>query len=517
MFKNLKIDQRILFFSIVIIYTLFFYTTIRSPLNMDNSVSFNPDESSLIFTAKNIEQNGEIFWSSELNEKYATSYFHPRGMLETRKNTYITKYSVYFSILSSLSFIFSFNMFLIPMISFMGLVFFYMFLKDLFTEKIGIIGTLLLGIFPSYMLYSQVHMDIIPAISFWFGALFCFNRFLKDNKLRYLVLSMVFFTLTVVIRTPLIIAGLSFLFPTLVHFKKFLNYKAVIVISATVFLLVLLYLGIYREIFGSFVETGRTTNFSLSHEKSLAKTFMIPKIRLEPMMTNFTTYFLKYCPIISSIGVLGIFSIVLKRKYLRLWILSLILLSVYLFLIHGRTSGGCGFGTTAIQSSYSRYFLPIHVLLVIGTSYAFYYLFKKRKYIRIPLITVLIVFIFLFSFDTGTRGIVDIKTYMNEAQETKLKIKNTHEKSVFLVKMSDKIIIDARPIFLCQDFENGKRDIDELLRVINLLKKDGYTIYFSENLENLTKELVKHDITLIDIEEFPFYKLKINSHIRNTV
>ena len=516
LYKNLRYKKnrvRTLFILILIMYILVLYNIIHLNTGFDISVSFSPDESSLLFTAKNIEKTGNIFWISDLNEIYETSFFHLRGMVEIKENVYITKYSVYLAILSSLSCIFSFNTLLIPLISLMGLLFFYMFLTDIFSsEKVGMVATLLLGVFPPYILYSQVHMDIVPSLAFLFASLFSFNRFLKNDELKYLILSLLFFVVSVMIRTPLIIAGISFIIPATAYYKKFLKTETILILFVTISFLLILYLGINKEIFGSFFETGRTTEFSSHQGKGLAKTFMIPSININSMKINFLNYFLKYNPFILLMGISGLSIVLISgNKILKTWMLGFVISSIYIFIIFGKTSGASGFGVSVIQSSYSRYFHPIYVMLMIGTSYSFCFLLKKRNIIKMFLVTALIVSLFLFSFGESSGNVMYIKNYRDRTQDVNLKIKNTPEKSVFFVIRNDKVIIDTRPVFLCGEFEKEKKDINELFRIINLLEKDNYEIYLSKEAKNIKKGIIERGGKIIEIENFPFYKLEMES------
>ena len=141
-------------------------------------------------------------------------------------------------------------------------------------------------------------------------------------------------------------------------------------------------------------------------------------------------------------------------------------------------------------------------MLMIGTSYSFCFLLKKRNIIKMFLVTALIVSLFLFSFGESSGNVMHIKNYRDRTQDVNLKIKNTPEKSVFFVITNDKVIIDTRPVFLCGEFEKGKKDINELFRIINLLEKDNYEIYLSKEAKNIKKEIIERGGKIIEIENF---------------
>ena len=75
-----------------------------------------------------------------------------------------------------------------------GGVFFYLFMRDVFGERAGLIAALLVAINPWHLIQSRWALDCNLLPHFFMGGLYFLNRGLTEKK-RFLYISMLFFGL----------------------------------------------------------------------------------------------------------------------------------------------------------------------------------------------------------------------------------------------------------------------------------------------------------------------------------
>lgn len=475
----------------------------------------SPDESNGLFFAKQIIENSEFIWKSQLNERYNVPFFMPRGSVRVGKNLYAPLTAPYFILIIALSFLFKFKYFIVSISGVIGILFFYLLVQYVFkSKKLGLIGAILLAFFPPYVLYTNICVDIIPSLVFWIGSLYYFVRFLNEDDHRFLVLCTLFFIVSIAIRPPHILLAIAYLVPLIMYYKKLFTFRNLSVALSVSVIFVILFFGINHSVYGSFFSTGRTIIGRDIAEAGVIKTLMRIDFNLHAVSRAFNNYLLHYGTLIFVGGVLGI--ILLKQtnnKMVKTLVYSLIPLSIILLFYFGSNPTFYGFSQTRLQSSLSRYFLPIYVCLIISTVY-FLSILKNCK-IKTLFITILIVNIQIFTF--GSAGsLIDLTLVKEKLYKYNKMVKTTPKKSIFIVKQYDKYIILDRPVMLMWNNEDLEKhpsieyfypllDIDrDLIPIIQKLQNDGYTVYISTESLHAEKKLKKENYKLMKIENTPF-------------
>ncbi len=124
------------------------------------------------------------------------------------------------------------------LVSIMGGIFFYLFMKDNFGKKVGLIAAFFVAINPWHFMQSRWILDCNLLPHFFMGGLYFFSRGLKDNK-KLIYISMIFFGLCMycygitIYTIPVFLLGISIYY----FIKKEITIKEII-ISALIYLLI---------------------------------------------------------------------------------------------------------------------------------------------------------------------------------------------------------------------------------------------------------------------------------------
>ena len=512
-YKNILIILGI----ISIIAFTFFYKFIY--LKTGTYSPHSPDESNVLFFAKQIIENNEFIWKSQLNERYNVPFFIPRASVEVGKNLYAPMIAPYFVLIIALSSLFEFNHFINSIFGVIGILFFYLLVQYVFkSKKLGLIGAILLAFFPTYALFANTYYDIIPSSVFWIGSLYYFVRFLSEDDYRFSVFCVIFFMISIAIRPPHAFLVMAYLIPLIIYYKKIFTFRNISATLLAGIVCIILFFGINYSVYGSFFSTGRTMTGQNIGKSGVIKTLMRINFNPDAISTAFNNYLLHYETLIFIGGVLGIIRVKqIKSKVTKTLIYSLIPLCIFLLFYFGSNPNFYGFSQTRVDGSLSRYFLPIYVCLIIATVY-FLNTLKNRK-IKILYVVILIINIFIFTF--GGLGSLTNWVLSNEkfCQYNRI-VKTTPKKSIFIVKQYDKCIVLDRPVMLMYNSEDLKKrpdleylfpllDIDkDLIPIIQRLHKDGYTIYISTESPSAEKKLREQNFKLIKIKNTPFMYVK---------
>jgi hypothetical protein len=514
----MKKINKILIFLFIFLFIFYLFLFINSPVEAPNS----PDESQLLFFLQNYEETGNLQWESELNNEFNTIYFRPRGTVEIEKNLYVPQISTYFVILNSTySNFMPLKIFLFSM-AFMGLLFFFLFTKELTNKKIGLISTGLFSMIPSYLFYSLTLSDLIPSILFLLSSLFLLLKFEKTKKINFLGLGLILFLLGVMIRIQNAIFFLIFV-PTI-----FINYKYIFNkgnIQKFIILLIPLFLilTINKISYNSFLATGRSLIGSSSSEIGIINKLFNYGINPKTILLAFKNHILNYAPPLFLISLFG-FITLLKNKLISnkgiIW--AILGVSLFSLVYYGSNDTFYNFYTVGIQGSMARYFLPIYIFSMIFVS--IFIFITKNKYLKIILIFILLISSILFSFADN-----DSFTRITNNKERGLEINEWANsqplKSVFLVKTLDKYLVPDKEVMLIYE----KEDLEihptlgslyplinpsEAIKIIYSLNNEGYTIYLTSSKNQIKKEIIKEGL-ILNRENNYFYKLEFPRNKEN--
>jgi len=189
-------------------------------------------------------------------------------------------------------------------------------------------------------------------------------------------------------------------------------------------------------------------------------------------------------------------------------------LSIFIVVYYGSNPTFYGFLSTRLQSSLSRYFLPVYVFLVILTIYFVDY-FRMNKKTKVFFVTSLILTFQIFTL-TAAGSLIDLLNTNKRALFINDFVVSTPEKSVFIVKQYDKFVVPYRSVMLMYNEEDLERHPyllhfytllkkDELTSIVSELIADDYNVYMSFESESMRK-FVSESFAIKDMNEY-FYKV----------
>ena len=303
--------------------------------------------------------------------------------------------------------------YLTPFFGALGIIFFFLFLRRLFSERIAAISAALLAVFPVYFYYSMRSMfhNVLFLVMLIIGAYFlavALNRRFKPIKQNFfkdcpraatvkgsllIIFAGFFFGWAIAVRTSEIIWLLPVLGLVALFYWRRLGFSRILLFLAGLFfaLLPTLYYNqlLYNSPFyGGYNEMNRSletisaagNNFVFQSTESLKSAFsaLVTTIKdtvfyfgFKPRqsLAMFNYYVVEMFPWLTVFGALGFLILLLlnlkkpAKKYL-VYLLSWIFLSGVLILYYGswRFTDNPNAASHTIGNSYTRYWLPIYLM-----------------------------------------------------------------------------------------------------------------------------------------------------------
>ncbi|MFC1662966.1 hypothetical protein ACFL04_02230 [Patescibacteria group bacterium] len=384
-----------------------------------------------------------------------------------------------------------------PLIVSFGLVAFYFLVKSYWGEFIGLVGFILLTIFPGLLFFTYkglwhnaVFISLL-IISFFMAVIYK-----KKESWWVIIVAGGFFGLAITIRTselvwliPLMILWLTIALRN-INLKKIFTF----IIITIVFTLPILYFN--SQTFGGPLSFGYTA--ALEREGSIvsetstftrAVNLLIPSDnKLSNYIDNGQRYIVEFSPLYFLLIMLGLLSLIVKKinQQLKIWLIIMFLVSVWLFWYYAGTIyyGGT---TTAdgpiIGSSYIRYFLPMTVLVMPIAASGIKWIIdlyrgKTRQLLLAAIITILLissVHILLFDSQSGLiKYFNEDIPQINEASESVINLTETD--AIIIAGAKDKLFFPERSVI-------GYNDIsDKHLKTISKLIGE-YDLYYNDIAE----------------------------------
>jgi len=433
--KEFNFKKRITyhFFVVVFLSVIFFvgtssYNFITQDYSLDGSSDFvkwgSPDETANYVVSKLYAQTGNL----QIFEKYnllANDVMQPRSFRsdygEIKPVSFLGLPLIYGSIASVLGY--KVLPFLTPFFASLGIIFFYLLVKELLGKNNGLISAFLLAFFPPYVYYSvrsmfhNVLFVVLLIISLYFIVVMMkrFNEFrYKDfwfNKFLfffYPIAGGLFLGASIATRTSeLIWLGPALIVLWLVNIRKVAFSKVIILLSFAILAMLPIfyynqilysspYLGGYAEMNKSIIalkDAGsdlvkNTINepSNLENVKNILKTV---KINLFPFgilpKQSFEMFNVYFAKMFSPIFYLGILGFVLFLTKIRKWknghwafVFSYLIGSLILIVYYGSWEfhDNPNPNSYTIGNSYTRYWLPIYLGFMPFASMAIIYFTK---------------------------------------------------------------------------------------------------------------------------------------------
>jgi Dolichyl-phosphate-mannose-protein mannosyltransferase len=482
--KHMKLKKKQFLFYFLAILILGSFLYLYNYLNIHNSsdpLIFNsPDETANYYFSELFANTSQLKQESELLN--ITNEIHPRSINGINNHLVPNSFIGIFLIYGSLAKIFGnwIIIYLTPLISIMGVLFFYLLIKEIFDKKVAIISTFLLLILPSYWYFStKVMMHNVLFMDLLIISLYFIVCGIKNNKLWHYLSSTLFLSLALLVRSSEIIWVTIIFLTLLIAFRKKINWQKISIgfLMLLIFAIPIIYFNIQNNGSATSVayleNIGPETHSTLHYIKRIILPFGFHPRNMQFTIVNFIFKLIWWHSIALLVSLIFIF---IKRKeikpehwlYLSLWGF----VSMFLFTYYGSWLFFDNPDPTAITigSSYLRYMLPY---FVFGIPLIAWFLSKinfKKKWLNNLIIILILGLMSLGSYSIVMQcpqeGIIkisnDLKTYQNR---TNLIIAHTETDSIIMTSRADKYIFPYRNVLYLKtevyDYNNFSTFIEE--------------------------------------------------------
>lgn len=513
-YMQIKKKQYVFYFLAILILGSFFY--LYNYFNIHNSsqpLIFNsPDETANYYFSELFTETSKLKQESSLLN--ISNEIHPRSINGVNNHLVPNSFIGMFLIYGSIAKIFGTGIiiYLTPLIAILGVLFFYLLIKEIFDKKVAIISALMLLILPSYwyfttktMMHNVLFIDLL-IISLYFIVLA-----IKNNKKLHYLLSILFLALSLIVRSSEIIwVGIVFL--SLIYFsRKKINWKKASIgfLMLLVFAIPIIYFNVQNHGSATSVayleNIGPEAHTAFHYIKKIFLPFGFHPNNMKFTIFNFIFKLIWWYSITLLASLVFIF---VKRKqiekkhwlYVSLWSF----LSVFLFTYYGSWLFFDNPNPQAITigSSYLRYMLPYFVFGIPLIAWSLSKIKLSKKWLNNLIIVFVLGFMFLNSYlivmKCPQEGVLkisnDLKIYQNR---TNLIIAHTETKSIIMTSRADKYIFPYRNVLYSQ---TEVYDYDSFENIFN----ENISLYYfgfkfsNDNIDYVLNEFYQKGLKLSD-------------------
>ncbi len=339
----------------------------------------SPDETVAHHFISLFASQGKLSYPEPLHE-ISKGYMHPRNTVLVNGNVvptgFLGTYLLYGSVERLLS---GSGMFLTAFIAAATLFAFYLLVMESFGRKEALISTLLLAALPPYWFWASMSLfnNLAAAAFFVWGCIF-YLRLLRGEGGRNYAATAAFYALASFMRYEFFIISFFLYVCLIAKTGRKLDF-AQLAPSAVPFALVMaVIMGYNAQLYGSPFSLGyspsETTEGAFEFQQMQTKLieragfYLLPSgFHPQRALSNAYSYILLLLPYFSFAAVAGIYMCIKKglSQNRRNFATLLLITSAFLVIYYG---GGIFFGynasTPIIMSSYTRYLLPIYILLL---------------------------------------------------------------------------------------------------------------------------------------------------------
>ena len=454
-----------------------------------------------------LSENGSVFWTSLLNQRYNVTFFRPRLFTEVAPNVYVTSNSMGFAVFLALANELHILPFFVPLTALLGVLGAYGAVAEVSGKKAGVLVAATLATLPPYVFFSNTYMDIVPSLSFFLLSLFGFLKYMKSSKTWQVVISSLCLAIAIYLRTysALFLVGYAaivLLARKRLHVKSFAIGVASFLLFVTPVFLTnsLVYGGPFR--FGPSFTQQKT--FELAAGQS---------ITVQVFQVAFVNHVALTAPVLFAMGILGLVEI-FRRKRTQMentFLAQLGTISVVAFVAFGPLSRTYGFYDVTPVASVTRYLMPVQLLIAFCA-----YIFVKRlrdigmKRLSMVLVAVLLVSLVAGSF--ASNALPSLVTSQQKYSNGEEVIQALPENSVIFTRTFDKLIFPSRNvaiIYTNSDLTQNPDlkfivpivDIDrDVVPVIRKLLHDGFHVYLAEDVDDLAAHLIRAGFAVVRVD-----------------
>ncbi|MFA4942481.1 MAG: glycosyltransferase family 39 protein [Patescibacteria group bacterium] len=520
----------------------------------------SPDETANYFFAKVYAQTGSLAVFENYN-LYASDIVHPRSF---RSDWGILKPVSFLGIIlifGTLAKVIGLGLipFLTPIFGAIGIIFFYLLINKLFSNRrIALISATLLTFFPVYVYYSARSMFhnilfiVLTIIAFYFLVSLLEKKLPRTKFFSwsfnwldfvYSALAGSIFGLAVMTRASELLWLAPALFIVFIfYFRRFNIFRLIILISS--FILALLPMAYWNQaLYGSFssggytemnqsitsiVTAGNTSSSWIEAIKKVGNLIFYFGFKPRQSLAMFYNYVVLMFPWLSALAVLGFVWLLgdfrkFKKKYL-VYLLAWMLLSLILILYYGswRFTDNPDPRRFTIGNSYTRYWLPVYLGAIPLAAYFIdrFSRFLSRKIgvlrggLSLVIVFAISIYSIIFVMFGSEEGLVNV-TYSNRVDRDLYEqvITLTPAQSVIITKYHDKVLFPERRVLM------GSFTDDQMNNLYLKLAKVAPLYYLNFQFEPKDLDYLKTrklpqfglDIELVKVinKDFALYRLSL--------
>lgn len=500
----MKVENNyILMFLVVISFFIYSYLSLTSP-----AYFVSPDENINYFFSKMYAENGTLSYKEDLN-KHTFGIIHPRHTAYFNDKVVPVGFLGMYVIFGGIgSFQKELLLYITPLLGALGILFFYILIKESFNEIIAILSSIFLLVLPPYWYWSSMSMiNNISAFTFLLIGVLYFFRLLKNMKLSYYILFALFIAASLVIRIDYILLLIPLFIIFLTYYKRFkVTYLFIAMIIFMIVISPVPFLN--KQLYGGYLTTGYQLALNeFKHDESDLIPLAVPTFKLEIILQTLTKYYIAFLPIFFLGTILGMIKLTKSKMHIT-YVFYVILLSITTIIYWGSGIFYGLDGYAVMFSSYTRYFLPLYVFsLPFLVSFVFS-VSRKTRLISILLCTVLIIHsvnLVLFS----PQGFLETKQQKEKYQQlNKDIVDHTEQNSLIITNYWDKVIFPDRRVAVPLFLDNDTKLSDNINELIEM----NFSIYIMEDPKNLPydeyDQLTKKEYELIRVGKLFMYEVK---------
>ena len=384
--------REILFLVLVFVSLFFLYNR----LNLSgNRWTLHPDDKNLAVYSTVLAETGHLWYQSPYNELFDTDSFIPGldDYVSERESGHKIRaaYTPGVYLILSAGTFFGYNgpFYIVSLLGLVAVAFFYLILRELYGRKTAMVGTLFFGFSSAFIYWSNMLFSNVPALCFFLaGLFFLLKASRKPDKLAYYLLAVLMYALSIWIRYEFVLFALLSML-VMIKYRK--SYRKAYLLYSFIFLL---FLGAAimlanqlttQSVFGLPQKAGATASeFIVKYPTRL--------FDFDVLLENGYMYVYYVAPILTVLAVLGVLYVLKNRR--DVFTYFFLALGFFVFYYYGKNDGFWGYGRYWMASSYTRYFLPLMMVLSVFAAILvvrFLYRLPKKQLWRVSICGLVII------------------------------------------------------------------------------------------------------------------------------
>lgn len=493
----------VLFLSILLLSSFFIY----NKLNISgNRWFYAPDDKDIFTFSKVFLETGTLWYQSSYNNTYKTNAFTP-GIHDyqhdpSKGNKIRASYAPGIYMLVAPGHILGTRgpFLIVGMLGLLGLLLFYLFLRELFGVPVAMVGTLLQALSPVFVYWSNMLHTNIAAMTMLMGALYFLVRVVKnpDRKLFYFI-STAFLVMAVWVRGDFAFLAVVIVLAVLIGYAKTLKWKNVGWSAGLFVLLGTMVILVNKLVSGSYLGIASKAD-SGGHAVEVFVKYPLRYINLGVLSSNVRMYIYGMVPLMVVLGLLGLFYCLRSGQWKNPFVIALLIITCFTIIYYGKNASFWGYGKAWIASSYTRYFLPVFMVLSILSALFIvnWISIVSPRSLGIAVCAVIILAQTLFSVNllsTKTFGINYTESWNQASRSVDRYVERLPDNAVIVSFVKDdyynKMIVSRTvytPIFLGDEDKLGRNS-----EILNDLSRRGVPVYVISNPDRQIIDITEWD------------------------